>query len=76
MDFREALLELHRENMFPLRTIDIEYELEDVPRRFYMKNDVYPSSQFYYFVFVVHILISLLFLLSSTMHTLLTLMER
>ncbi|KAK3140202.1 hypothetical protein QOZ80_5AG0397510 [Eleusine coracana subsp. coracana] len=38
-NFREALLELQRENMFPLCTLDIEYELEDVPRRFYMKDD-------------------------------------
>ncbi|TVU49136.1 hypothetical protein EJB05_00430, partial [Eragrostis curvula] len=38
-EFKEVLLELHRENIVPLRTLEIEYELNDVPRRFYMKDD-------------------------------------
>jgi hypothetical protein len=47
MDFRAALLQLENENMFPKCARKIEDELKDrVPRNCYMKDNVYPYSQF------------------------------
>lgn len=48
MNFREALLEVYREDMFPVRKNGIKYELDNTQLRFKsMKEKVCSSSQFY-----------------------------
>ncbi len=49
MEFTDALSELYREDMFPLRNVDIKDELRSTRGRFRsMKENVGSSSQFRY----------------------------
>lgn len=69
-DFREALLEIYIEKMFPFRALEIEYELDDKKVRiFYMKDDVSSSSQFYYSAVPIHLYNSFVCFFSSMMHS-------
>ncbi|CAN6348430.1 unnamed protein product [Urochloa humidicola] len=43
MSFKEALLEIHNKDMFPLRSSEIKHELENTPHRLFPLEDFYGS---------------------------------
>lgn len=80
MEFTDALSELYREDMFPLRNVDIKDELDNIRVRagFHsMKENVGSSSQFCYIRMILNssnhfvnpsILITILFLCCPVRH--------
>jgi hypothetical protein len=47
MSFKEALFEIHKKDMIPLRRVEIKNELENVPYRYPLKKHVSSSYLFF-----------------------------